>query len=61
MGRLPLVVWAWVVGAFSMGADDRIVAGVGPGRAQALDVSLSAVGHLCRHSAGAPIAVRVWS
>ena len=46
MRRLPLVIWAMVVGAFAMGADEFIVAGVVLEIAAALDVSVGAVGHL---------------
>src|SRR5918993_1247398 len=46
MKRLPLAIWAMVVGAFAMGADEFIVAGVVREIAQALDVSIGAVGHL---------------
>src|SRR5918996_1042456 len=46
MRRLPLAIWAMVVGAFAMGADEFIVAGVVQEIAHALDVSLGAVGHL---------------
>jgi predicted MFS family arabinose efflux permease len=44
MRKLPLAIWAVVVGAFAMGADEFIVAGVVREIAQALDVSI--VGHL---------------
>ena len=43
---LPIVVWAMVVAAFAMGADEFIVAGVVTEIAAALSVSLGAVGHL---------------
>jgi MFS transporter, DHA1 family, inner membrane transport protein len=46
MRKLPLAIWAMVVGAFAMGADEFIVAGVIREIAQALDVSIGAVGHL---------------
>jgi predicted MFS family arabinose efflux permease len=46
MRKLPLAIWAMVVGAFAMGADEFIVAGVVQEIAQALGVSLGAVGHL---------------
>jgi DHA1 family inner membrane transport protein len=46
MKRLPLAIWAMVVGAFAMGADEFIVAGVVREIASALDVSIGAVGHL---------------
>ena len=32
MSELPLAIWAMVVGALSLGADERVVAGVIPGR-----------------------------
>jgi predicted MFS family arabinose efflux permease len=43
---LPIVVWAMVVAAFAMGADEFIVAGVVTEIATALSVSLGAVGQL---------------
>jgi predicted MFS family arabinose efflux permease len=43
---LPIVVWAMVVAAFAMGADEFIVAGVVTEIAAALSVSLGAVGQL---------------
>ncbi len=46
MNRLPLAIWAMVVGAFAMGADEFIVAGVVREIASALDVTYGAVGHL---------------
>jgi len=46
MRKLPLAIWAMVVGAFAMGADEFIVAGVVREIAQALDVTIGAVGHL---------------
>ena len=46
MRKLPLAIWAMVVGAFAMGADEFIVAGVVQEIAQALGVSIGAVGHL---------------
>jgi predicted MFS family arabinose efflux permease len=46
MRKLPLAIWAMVVGAFAMGADEFIVAGVVQEMAHALGVSLGAVGHL---------------
>ncbi|WP_148575389.1 MFS transporter [Nocardioides caldifontis] len=46
MKRLPLAIWAMVVGAFAMGADEFIVAGVVREIADALDISIGAVGHL---------------
>jgi predicted MFS family arabinose efflux permease len=46
MKRLPLAIWAMVVGAFAMGADEFIVAGVVREIATAFDVSYGAVGHL---------------
>ena len=46
MRKLPLAIWAMVVGAFAMGADEFIVAGVVQEIAEALGVSLGAVGHL---------------
>jgi MFS transporter, DHA1 family, inner membrane transport protein len=39
MRKLPLAIWAMVVGAFAMGADEFIVAGVVQEIAQALGVS----------------------
>lgn len=44
-GRLPPVIWAMVVAAFAMGADEFIVAGVLQEIAEALAVTLGAVGH----------------
>ena len=46
MNRLPLAIWAMVLGAFAMGADEFIVAGVVREIAQGLNVSCSAVGAL---------------
>jgi len=46
MRKLPVAIWAMVVGAFAMGADEFIVAGVVLEIAAALDVSVGAVGHL---------------
>lgn len=46
MKRLPVAIWAMVVGAFAMGADEFIVAGVVREIAAALDVSIGTVGHL---------------
>ena len=46
MKRLPLAIWAMVVGAFAMGADEFIVAGVVREIATALDVTIGDVGHL---------------
>ncbi|MFD1542788.1 MFS transporter [Nonomuraea guangzhouensis] len=46
MRKLPLAIWAMVLGAFAMGADEFIVAGVVREIAQALNVSIGAVGHL---------------
>jgi predicted MFS family arabinose efflux permease len=46
MKRLPLAIWAMVIGAFAMGADEFIVAGVVREIATALDVSIGTVGHL---------------
>lgn len=46
MRKLPLAIWAMVVGAFAMGADEFIVAGVVREISDALGVSLGAVGHL---------------
>jgi predicted MFS family arabinose efflux permease len=43
--RMPLAVWAMVIGAFAMGADEFIVAGVVREIAAALDVTIGAVGH----------------
>jgi predicted MFS family arabinose efflux permease len=42
---MPLAVWAMVIGAFAMGADEFIVAGVVREIAVALDVTIGAVGH----------------
>src|SRR5688572_4826780 len=44
MKRLPLEVWAMVIGAFAMGADEFIVAGVVQEIAADLKVTLGAVG-----------------
>ena len=44
MKRLPLAIWAMVVAAFAMGADEFIVAGVIEEIAADLDVTLGAVG-----------------
>ncbi|MEV4471315.1 MFS transporter [Nonomuraea sp. NPDC049504] len=46
MRKLPLAIWAMVVGAFAMGADEFIVAGVVREIAQALNVTIGAVGAL---------------
>lgn len=46
MKRLPLAIWAMVIGAFAMGADEFIVAGVVREIAQDLNVSYGAVGAL---------------
>src|SRR5688572_2829995 len=46
MKQLPLAIWAMVLGAFAMGADEFIVAGVVREISSALDVSIGAVGHL---------------
>ena len=46
MKKLPLAIWAMVIGAFAMGADEFIVAGVVREISAALDVSIGAVGHL---------------
>ena len=43
--RMPLAVWAMVIGAFAMGADEFIVAGVVQEIAASLDVTIGAVGH----------------
>jgi DHA1 family inner membrane transport protein len=43
--RMPVAVWAMVIGAFAMGADEFIVAGVVREIATALDVTIGAVGH----------------
>ena len=45
-GRMPLAVWALVIGAFAMGADEFIVAGVVQEIASALRVTIGDVGHL---------------
>ncbi|NEM04995.1 MFS transporter [Geodermatophilus normandii] len=42
---MPLAVWAMVIGAFAMGADEFIVAGVVREIATSLDVTIAAVGH----------------
>jgi predicted MFS family arabinose efflux permease len=42
---MPLAVWAMVIGAFAMGADEFIVAGVVQEIAASLDVTIGAVGH----------------
>jgi hypothetical protein len=44
--RMPPAVWAMVIGAFAMGADEFIVAGVVREIATALNVTIGAVGHL---------------
>jgi DHA1 family inner membrane transport protein len=44
MKRLPLAIWAMVIGAFAMGADEFIVAGVVQEIAADLKVTLGAVG-----------------
>jgi MFS transporter, DHA1 family, inner membrane transport protein len=44
MKRLPLAIWAMVIGAFAMGADEFIVAGVVQAIADDLQVTLGAVG-----------------
>ncbi|SEH04094.1 MFS transporter, DHA1 family, inner membrane transport protein [Nonomuraea solani] len=46
MRKMPLAIWAMVLGAFAMGADEFIVAGVVREIADALEVSIGAVGHL---------------
>ncbi len=43
--RMPLAVWAMVIGAFAMGADEFIVAGVVQEIAAALNVTIGEVGH----------------
>jgi DHA1 family inner membrane transport protein len=43
--RMPLAVWALVIGAFAMGADEFIVAGVVQEIATALRVTIGDVGH----------------
>ncbi|SDG05279.1 Major Facilitator Superfamily protein [Blastococcus aurantiacus] len=43
--RMPLAVWALVIGAFAMGADEFIVAGVVQEIATALRVTIGEVGH----------------
>ncbi len=43
--RMPLAVWAMVIGAFAMGADEFIVAGVVREIAASLEVTIGAVGH----------------
>jgi predicted MFS family arabinose efflux permease len=42
---MPLAVWAMVIGAFAMGADEFIVAGVVREIAASLEVTIGAVGH----------------
>jgi predicted MFS family arabinose efflux permease len=42
---MPLAVWAMVIGAFAMGADEFIVAGVVREIAVSLEVTIGAVGH----------------
>lgn len=42
---MPLAVWAMVIGAFAMGADEFIVAGVVQEISEALEVTIGAVGH----------------
>jgi len=44
MKRLPLAIWAMVIGAFAMGADEFIVAGVVEPIAEDLNVTLGAGG-----------------
>ncbi|GAA2108665.1 MFS transporter [Actinomadura alba] len=44
MRRMPLALWALVIAAFAMGADEFVVAGVVEEIAGALDVSIGAVG-----------------
>jgi MFS transporter, DHA1 family, inner membrane transport protein len=44
MKRLPLAIWAMVIGAFAMGADEFIVAGVVQEIATDLQVTIGAVG-----------------
>jgi DHA1 family inner membrane transport protein len=46
MRKLPLAIWAMVVGAFAMGADEFIVAGVVREIADSLNVTIGAVGAL---------------
>lgn len=43
--RMPIAVWALVIGAFAMGADEFIVAGVVQEIAAALKVTIGQVGH----------------
>jgi len=43
--RMPIAVWALVIGAFAMGADEFIVAGVVQEIAAALKVTIGEVGH----------------
>jgi DHA1 family inner membrane transport protein len=43
--RMPMAVWAMVIGAFAMGADEFIVAGVVQEIAASLNVTIGAVGH----------------
>ncbi|GAA2443713.1 MFS transporter [Actinomadura vinacea] len=44
MRKMPLAIWALVIAAFAMGADEFVVAGVVEEIARALDVSIGAVG-----------------
>lgn len=44
MRKMPLAIWALVIAAFAMGADEFVVAGVVEEIADALDVSIGAVG-----------------
>ncbi|MFB7575179.1 hypothetical protein [Streptomyces sp. NPDC056165] len=43
--KKPLAIWALVIAAFAMGADEFVVAGVMDEIARALHVSIGAVGH----------------
>jgi hypothetical protein len=55
--RIPVAVWAMVIGAFAMGADKFIVAGVVREIATALNVTVGQVGHLLLP----PVASPTWS
>src|ERR687891_849289 len=45
MRKLPPAIWAMVIGAFAMGADEFIVAGVVQEISESLQVTIGAVGH----------------
>ena len=66
MKQLPLIVWAMVIGAFAMGADEFIVAGVVQEIAADLRVTLGAVGlfesaYALGVAIGAPLFVAIGS